>query len=108
MEAEVNYPLTAQKSEDRWVAQAIMNAGLVFHPDKSYRLLTAPPRIAKPFPADTIACCEYDPKEMRQLHKSERGVSAYSMTSHQHYGKIRSVAGIRYAVTANPSNRKKC
>lgn len=81
---------------------------LVFHPDKRYRELTAPPKIAKPFPADTIASCEYDPKEMRELHKSERGVSAYSMTSHQHYVKIRSVAGIRYAVTVNPSNRKKC
>jgi hypothetical protein len=76
MKAVVSYPLLAQvTSEDRWVAQAVLNGRMVFLADERYRLLSAPPRIAKPFPADTIACCEYDPEEMRRLHKSEGGRS---------------------------------
>jgi hypothetical protein len=69
MKAVVRYPFCTQLGEDRWVAQAIMNDRLAFHADKRYRFVSAPPRYtATRIPTDTIACCEFNPAEMRQLH----------------------------------------
>jgi hypothetical protein len=75
MQAVVDYPLTLQKSEDRWVSEAVMNSGtMILHADSRYRLLSAPPKMAsrKPLPSDTIACCEYGPADMKHLHRHYR------------------------------------
>jgi hypothetical protein len=82
MMAVSDYPLVPTlKSEDRWVAQAIMNyrgdnvgkgsnPSMTFDSDKRYMLLTVQPRIAvkSGAPPNAIAVCEFAPDDMITFH----------------------------------------